>query len=232
MWILYLIGIVLLVMFAKSMILNPILFKKKWQAVLGYGVPGIICLLLFFGSILLDYNAQQAYFKDQSERIASSNWQPPTVSGNVTPVKATTANSNYVSIPVTNNSDLQKGLSDLQKDLDNLQNSIDSGNANPVVANTTNAKNTTATNDSIKVSLDNQSPRKNSTIHLTVTGPPGSKVTAMCNYRTTITPYPGIIGNNGKVIIPIKISRATSGFKVDIDVTVGSTTVQTYFIPQ
>ena len=50
MWILYLIGIVLLIMFAKSMILNPILFKKKWQAVLGYGVPGIICLLLFICS--------------------------------------------------------------------------------------------------------------------------------------------------------------------------------------
>ncbi|MBV4447504.1 hypothetical protein KM799_12900 [Clostridium tyrobutyricum] len=144
MWILYLIGIVLLIMFAKSMILNPILFKKKWQAVLGYGVPGIICLLLFFGSILLDYNAQQAYFKDQSERIASSNWQPPTVSGNVTPVKATTANSSYTSIPVTDNSDLQKGLNDLQKDLDNLQNSIDSGNANPVVASTTNSTANTA----------------------------------------------------------------------------------------
>ena len=136
MWILYLIGIVLLIMFAKSMILNPILFKKKWQAVLGYGVPGIICLLLFFGSILLEYNAKQAYFKDQSERIVASSWEPPTVSGNVTPVKATTANSNYISIPVTNNNDLQKGLSDLQTDLDNLQDSIDSGNANSVTAST------------------------------------------------------------------------------------------------
>ncbi|MBV4441155.1 hypothetical protein [Clostridium tyrobutyricum] len=229
MWILYSIGIVLLIMFAKSMILNPILFKKKWQAVLGYGVPGIICLLLFFGSILLDYNAQQAYFKDQSERIASSNWQPPTVSGNVTPVKATTANSNYVSIPITNNSDLQKGLSDLQKDLDNLQNSIDSGKIVPVVANT---KNTTPANNNINVSLDNHSPRKNSIIHLTVTGLPGSKVTAICNYKTTTTPYTGVIGNNGKAIIPIKIGTSTSGFPVNIDVTAGNAKAQTSFTAQ
>ena len=229
MWILYLIGIVLLIMFAKSMILNPILFKKKWQAVLGYGVPGIICLLLFFGSILLDYNAQQAYFKDQSERIASSSWQPPTVSGNVTPVKATTANSNYVSIPVTNNSDLQKGLSDLQKDLDNLQNSIDSGKIVPVVANT---KNTTPANNNINVSLDNHSPRKNSIIHLTVTGPEGANVIAICHYKTKDTPYAGFKIDNGKVIIPIRIGTSTSGHPVTIDVTVENAKAQTSFTAQ
>ncbi|MBR9648740.1 hypothetical protein [Clostridium tyrobutyricum] len=232
MWILYLIGIVLLIMFAKSMILNPILFKKKWQAVLGYGVPGIICLLLFFGAIFLEYNAQQAYFKDQSERIATSNWQPPTVSGNVTPVKATTANSNYVSIPVTNNSDLQKGLNDLQEDLNDLQNSIDSGNDNPVVASTANAKNATPVNNDINVSLDNRSPRKNSTINLTVTGTPGSKVTAICNYKTTTTSYTGVIGNNGKAIIPIKIGTSTSGFPVNVDVTAGNAKAQTSFTAQ
>lgn len=161
MWILNSVGIVLLIMFAKSMILNPILFKKKWQAVLGYGVPGIICLLLFFGAIFLEYNAQQAYFKDQSERIATSNWQPPTVSGNVTPVKATTANSNYISIPVTNNSDLQNGLNDLQTDLNNLQKDIDSVNANPVAVstktttNTSNTSGNTNTDPKQKVYVDN-----------------------------------------------------------------------------
>ena len=134
MLIIYSIGIVLLIMFVKSMILNPILFKKKWQAVLGYGVPGIVCLLVFFGSIFLEYNAEQAYFKDQNERIATSDWEPPRVSGNVISVKATTANSNYVSIPVTNNSNLQKGLDDLQIDLDKLQNNVDSGNENSVTA--------------------------------------------------------------------------------------------------
>ncbi|MBV4417297.1 sunset domain-containing protein [Clostridium tyrobutyricum] len=158
MLIIYSIGIVLLIMFAKSMILNPILFKKKWQAVLGYGVPGIICLLLFFGSILLDYNAQQAYFKDQSERIASSSWQPPTVSGNVTPVKATTSNSSYISIPITDNSALQKEFNNLQEDLNNLQNSIDSGSNNPVIASTkttTNSNNASNTDPKQKVYVDN-----------------------------------------------------------------------------
>lgn len=143
------------------MILNPILFKKKWQAVLGYGVPGIVCLLVFFGSIFLEYNAEQAYFKDQNERIATSDWEPPRVSGNVISVKATTANSNYVSIPVTNNSNLQKGLDDLQIDLDKLQNNVDSGNENSVTAITkastalNNKSNDTNTDPKQKVYVNN-----------------------------------------------------------------------------
>lgn len=126
MWILYSVGIVLLIMFAKSMILNPILFRKRWQDGIGYGVPAAVCLVIFFMSMYFDYSSEQAYFDDQRNRVTASNWQPPQVSGNVTPVKATTANSNYVSIPVPQNKNLQNGLITLQKNLDSLQNTINS----------------------------------------------------------------------------------------------------------
>ncbi|MEY7999429.1 cell wall-binding repeat-containing protein [Clostridium sp. Mt-5] len=84
----------------------------------------------------------------------------------------------------------------------------------------------------VTASIDNANPKKNSTIYLTVTGSIGSGVTAVCNYKTTTTPYSGTIGSDGKAVIPIKIGRATSGYTVVIDVTVGSSSVQTSFTPQ
>ena len=122
MWIVYFIGLVLMVMFLKSIILKPILFKEKWQAGIGYGLPAVLCFLLFFMLAYLDYSSEQIYFKEQKDRYTASNWHPPTVSGSVTPVNP--ASGQYVSIPITQNKNLQDGLADLQNDLNTLEKNV------------------------------------------------------------------------------------------------------------
>lgn len=85
-------------------------------------------------------------------------------------------------------------------------------------------------------SIDVTRPQQNSTIHLTVTGPAGSTVNAVCHYKSKDTPYNGIIGTDNKLVLPIDIGRAAIGYEVKIDASVisnGSTAkVQTSFIPQ
>ncbi|CAB1242837.1 exported hypothetical protein [Clostridiaceae bacterium BL-3] len=83
----------------------------------------------------------------------------------------------------------------------------------------------------VTASVSNSRPKKNATIYLYATGPVGSKVTAICYYKTTNSTYTGTVGSDGKASIPIKIGRATSNYKVIINVTVGSAKVQTSFIP-
>lgn len=74
----------------------------------------------------------------------------------------------------------------------------------------------------VSASVDNINPSKNTTVNLTVTGPIGASVKAVCHYKSTDTLYTGTIGSDGKVIIPIKIGTASSGYKVNIDITVVS----------
>lgn len=69
--------------------------------------------------------------------------------------------------------------------------------------------------------LDNTNPSRGSIINLIVTGPPGGKVTAICQYRGHGTPYIMDIEKEGRVIIPITVeSNAEVGFAVVVDVTV------------
>ncbi|OAA93003.1 hypothetical protein [Clostridium coskatii] len=122
MWIAYTIGLVFLIMLVKSMIIKPILFKEKWQAGVGYGLPAILCFLLFFMLAYSDYSSEQAYFKDQKDRYTASSWHPPTVSGSVTPSNPTSGQ--YVSIPISQDKNLQDGLVNLQNDLSTLEKDV------------------------------------------------------------------------------------------------------------
>ncbi|MFL0197288.1 hypothetical protein ACJDU8_17235 [Clostridium sp. WILCCON 0269] len=211
-------GIVFLSMLLISVLAKPMLLRKKWQAGIVYGLAAAICFFVFFMSEYLDYSAQQAYFKDQIQRLTASNWQPPQVTGNVTPVNPTSAN--YISISMPQN--LQGDFVALQNDLTALQNSINS------------AKTTTQQpiNNQITAFLDNYGPTQNSTINLTVVGSTGAKATAVCHYKTTDSTYTGTIGSNGRAIIPIKIGTSTPGYQVDIDVAAGSANTRTSFRAQ
>jgi len=75
---------------------------------------------------------------------------------------------------------------------------------------------------SVKVtaSVNNKTPKQNSIVKVTVSGPAKSSVKIVCHYKSTNTTYKGTIGSNGKVIIPVKISRATKGYTVVINVSV------------
>ncbi|MBS4198332.1 MBL fold metallo-hydrolase [Bacillus sp. FJAT-49732] len=89
------------------------------------------------------------------------------------------------------------------------------------------------TNYKLTASLDNKTPKQYSTIYLTVNGlPKGTKYTAVFNYKSTKTTYYGIAGEK----LPVKISRATKGFavKVDISATYKGKTykTQTSFTPK
>ena len=75
---------------------------------------------------------------------------------------------------------------------------------------------------SVKVtaSVNNKTPKKNSIVKVTISGPAKSSVKIICHYKSTNTTYKATIGSNGKVIIPVKISRATKGYAVVINVSV------------
>lgn len=78
------------------------------------------------------------------------------------------------------------------------------------------------TQASIKVSasVNNKTPLQNTTVSITVNGPAKGSVTIVCHYKSTNTTYRATIGSNGKAIIPVKISRATKGYTVVINVSV------------
>lgn len=87
----------------------------------------------------------------------------------------------------------------------------------------------------VTANVDNKTPKQYSTVNLTVTGPVKGSVKAVCRYKTTTTTYTGTVGSNGKVIIPIKIAKATKGYSVKVDVIVTSNgksyTANTAFTP-
>lgn len=72
----------------------------------------------------------------------------------------------------------------------------------------------------------NPSPAQNSTEHLSVTvtsnGKPisGANVAITCHYKTKDTDYSGVTSSNGIANISFRISRATKGYTVDIDIVV------------
>ncbi len=71
--------------------------------------------------------------------------------------------------------------------------------------------------------FDNANPPRGSTTNLIITGPPGGKVTAICQYKGHGTPYIMDIQKNGQVVIPIKVdSNAEPGNVVVVDITVNS----------
>ncbi|WCK57208.1 ComEC/Rec2 family competence protein (plasmid) [Aneurinibacillus sp. Ricciae_BoGa-3] len=85
---------------------------------------------------------------------------------------------------------------------------------------------------SIEASIDDTQPHDYQTIHLTVTGTTGAPFTATFHYKTKDTVYTGTTGSP----IPVRISRATPGFTVNVDVSVESNghtyTTQTSFTPK
>ena len=88
----------------------------------------------------------------------------------------------------------------------------------------------------ITATIDNPSPQQNSTINLNVTGPANSTVSAICRYKSTNTTVEGVIGADGRAVIPIRVGRASKDFEVKVDVTVNSNgqsyKTQTSFTPQ
>lgn len=120
-WLVYSIGIVFIIMFLKSIILNPILFKEKWQAGLTYFVIAAICFFVFFMFMYSDYSSEQAFYDEQSDILTNSDWKSPQANGNVTQVNLGSS-SNYIDIPATQDKNLQNGLMNLQKDLNLLLN--------------------------------------------------------------------------------------------------------------
>ncbi|KPU45801.1 hydroxyacylglutathione hydrolase [Oxobacter pfennigii] len=91
-------------------------------------------------------------------------------------------------------------------------------------------------NINVSASIDNPNPAQNAIINLTVAGPAGGSVNAVCHYKSIDTPYAGIVGTDGEAIIPIRIGRAAKGFTVEIEIAVsynGETyNTKTSFTPQ
>jgi competence protein ComEC len=88
----------------------------------------------------------------------------------------------------------------------------------------------------VTASVDNPTPTQNSTIKVTVTGPVGATVNLLCHYKSTTTPYSGVIGSDGKAVISVPIGRASIGYKVLVDVAISyngqNYTAQTSFVPR
>lgn len=112
-----------------------------------YGVPALLCFLLFFMFIYSDYNSKQTYLKEQSNRYATSSWQSPRVSGNETAINPKSVN--YISIPISQDKNLEDGIISLQNDLNLLEKNIatsENGTTKASTAGTT----TAATNNDPK----------------------------------------------------------------------------------
>ena len=72
----------------------------------------------------------------------------------------------------------------------------------------------------VTAGVDNKTPKQNSVVKVTVNGPAKGTVKIVCHYKSTNTTYKGTIASNGKIVIPVKISRATKGYTVVINVSV------------
>lgn len=75
-------------------------------------------------------------------------------------------------------------------------------------------------NVSVSSSVDNAAPARNSTVNLTVNGPSGGTVTAMCRFKGQDVKYTGTIGTDGKAVIPVQVGEALPGYTVYIDILV------------
>ena len=72
----------------------------------------------------------------------------------------------------------------------------------------------------VSASVNNKTPLQNSTVKVTVNGPAKGIVKIVCHYKSTSTTYKATIVSNGKVIMPVRISRATKNYTVVINVSV------------
>lgn len=69
-------------------------------------------------------------------------------------------------------------------------------------------------------SVSEANPPQNSTEHVLVQTTAGAGVTATAHYKTSDTTHTGTADSNGSADIPFDISRASSGYTVQVDVTV------------
>lgn len=88
-----------------------------------------------------------------------------------------------------------------------------------------------------RAQMSNSSPSQYSTTDVIVqTGAAGAQVSATAHYKTTNTTNTGVSGSNAVADIPFRISRATKGYTVTVDVTVSlsgqSASCSTSFTPQ
>jgi hypothetical protein len=83
-------------------------------------------------------------------------------------------------------------------------------------------------------SVSNAHPTQYSTVYVYVTvGRPSIDVHAVAHYKSTDTAHDAVTASDGKATLPFKISRATKGFTVVVDVSVsGGPSCQTAFTPQ
>lgn len=83
-------------------------------------------------------------------------------------------------------------------------------------------------------SVSNAHPSQYSTVYVYVkVGKPSIAVHSVAHYKSTDTAHDATTGANGTATIAYKISRATSGYTVVVDVTVtGGPSCQTSFTPQ
>jgi N-acetylglutamate synthase/N-acetylornithine aminotransferase len=83
--------------------------------------------------------------------------------------------------------------------------------------------------------MSNPSPADYSTTDVLVSTAPGAQVTTTAHYKTTDTTHSQSADASGHTDIAYRISRATPGFTVSVDVTVtipgASQTCQTSFTP-
>jgi hypothetical protein len=84
--------------------------------------------------------------------------------------------------------------------------------------------------------MTNASPVDGATTDVIVsTGEAGAEVTATAHYKTTTTSHTAAAAGTGTADIPFRISRATPGYQVEVDVTVtasgGTETCATSFTP-
>ena len=71
--------------------------------------------------------------------------------------------------------------------------------------------------------MSNSTPADYSTVDVIVhTGTPGASVTATAHYKTTDTTHTGVAAGDGVADIPFRISRATPGYTVAVDVNVAA----------
>ena len=83
-------------------------------------------------------------------------------------------------------------------------------------------------------SVSNAHPSQYSTVYVYVkVGRPGIAVHTVAHYKSTDTAHDATTGTSGTATIAYRISRATSGYTVTVDVTVsGGPSCQTSFTPQ
>jgi hypothetical protein len=80
--------------------------------------------------------------------------------------------------------------------------------------------------------VSNPSPTTNDTIEVLVSSSlANTSVSATAHYKTTTTTNTGGTDGSGRASIPFRISHATSGYTVVVDVTVGAATCRTSFTP-